>query len=52
MIGSECFCFELAKNISVLMVFLQNRREVDFFEDGNRFGLHCGTELEGKCYQA
>jgi len=42
--GSECFCFGLAKNISILMVFLQNGREVNFFGDGSRFGLHCGTE--------
>jgi len=32
MVGSKCFCFGLAKNISVLMVFLWNRREVDFLE--------------------
>jgi len=43
MMGSKCFCFGLAKNISILMVFLQNRRKVDFFR-GSRFGLHCGTE--------
>jgi len=32
MMGSKCFCFGLAKNISILMVFLQNRRKVDFLE--------------------
>ena len=49
MVGSESFCFGFAKDIGILVVFLWNRREVDFFEDGGRFGLHCGTELEGKC---
>jgi len=31
-VGSECFCFGLAKNISILVIFLWNRREVDFSE--------------------
>jgi len=52
MVGSECFCFELAKNVGILMVFLWDGREVDFFRDGSEFGLHCGAELEGKCFQA
>jgi len=46
MVGSECFCFGLAKNISVLVVSLWNRREVDFFGDSSGFGLYCGMELE------
>ena len=52
MVGSECFCFGLAKNIGVLMVFLWDGREVDFFGDSGGFGLHCGMELEGKGCQA
>jgi len=51
-VGSECFCFGLAKNIGVLVVFLWNRREVNFFGDDGRFGLYCGTELKGKSCQA
>ena len=30
------------------MVFLWDEREIDFFRDDSRFGLHCGMELEGK----
>jgi len=52
MVGSECFCFGLAKNIGILMVFLQNGREIDFFRDSGGFGLYCKMELEGKCCQA
>ena len=52
MVGSECFCFGLAKNIGVLMVFFQNGREIDFFRDGGGFGLYCRMELEGKCCRA
>jgi len=51
-VGSECFCFELAKNIGVLMVFLWDRRKIDFFGNSDGFDLYCGTELEGKCCQA
>jgi len=47
-VRSKCFCFALAKNIGVLVVFLWNRREVDFFGDGGGFGLYCGTELKRK----
>ena len=47
-VGSKCFCFGLAKNISVLVVFFWNGREVNFLGGGGRFGLHCGLELEGK----
>ena len=50
MVGSECFCFGLAKNIWVLMIFLWNGGEVNFFRDGSGFGLHCGTELESKYF--
>jgi len=52
MVGSECFCFGLAKNICVLMIFLWNRGEVDFFKYGSGFGLYCRTELESKYFQA
>jgi len=51
-VGSECFCFGLAKNIGVLVVFFQNGREVDFLGDSGRFGLYCGVKLEGKCFRA
>jgi len=50
MVGSKCFGFGLAKDIGVLMVFLWNRGEVNFFGDGSGFGLYCGTELERKCF--
>ena len=50
MVGSKCFCFGLAKDISVLVVFLWNGGEVDFLGDSSRFGLYCRTELEGKCF--
>jgi len=49
MVGSKCFCFGLAKNISILVVFLWNRGEINFFGDGGGFGLYCGMELKGKC---
>jgi len=49
-VGSECFCFGLAKNICVLVIFLWNGGEVDFFGDGNGFGLYCGTELNSKYF--
>ena len=52
MVGSECFCFGLAKNISILVVSLWNRREVDFFGDSSGFGLYYGMELEKKCCRA
>jgi len=42
------FCFGLAKYISILMVFLWNKREVNFFRDVGGIGLHYGTELERK----
>ena len=48
--GSECFCFELAKDICVLVIFLWNRGDVDFFGDSSRFGLYCGTELDSKYF--
>ena len=51
-VGSECFCFGLAKNIGVLMVLFRNSREVDLFGDNGGFGLYCGTELEEECFQA
>jgi len=47
-VRSKCFCFGLAKNVSVLVVFLQDRKEVNFFRDGGRIGLYCGMELEEK----
>jgi len=52
MVESECFCFGLAKDICVLVIFLQNRGEVDLFGNGSGFGLDCGTELESKYFQA
>jgi len=51
-VGSECFCFGLAKDIYVLVIFLWNGGEVDFFGDGSGFGLYCGTELDSKYFQA
>jgi len=39
MVGGECFCFGLAKDISILVVFFQNSRKVDFLGDGGGFGL-------------
>jgi len=50
MVGSECFCFGLAKDICVLVIFLWNGREVDLFGDGSGFGLHCRTELNSKYF--
>jgi len=50
MVGSECFCFELAKDIYILMIFLWNGEEIDFFGDGSGFGLHCGTDLKSKYF--
>jgi len=52
MVGGECFCFGLAKNIGVLVVLFWNSREVDLFGDGGEFGLYCGTELEKECFRA
>jgi len=52
MVGGECFCFGLTKDISVLMVFLWNGGEVDFLRDGSGFDLYCGMELKGKYFQA
>jgi len=52
MVESKCFCFGLTKDICVLVIFLWNGGEVDFFGDGSGFGLHCGTELESKYFQA
>jgi len=51
-VGGECFCFGLAKDVGVLVVFFRNSEEVDFFRDGGGFGLYCGTELERKCFRA
>ena len=50
MVGGECFCFGLAKNIGILVVFFQNSGEVGFLRDGSGFGLYCGMELKGKCF--
>jgi len=52
MVGGKYFCFGLAKDISVLVVFLRNGREVYFLRGGSGFGLYCGTELKRKCFQA
>jgi len=52
MVGGECFCFGLAKDIGILVVLSRNSREVDFFGDGGGFGLYCETELEGECFRA
>ena len=41
MVGSKCLCFGLAKNISILVVFLWNGKEVDFFRNSTGFGLYC-----------
>jgi len=49
-VGSECFCFGLAKDICVLMIFLWNGGEVNFFRDGSRFGLYYRTELNSKYF--
>jgi len=32
MVEGECFCFGLAKNIGVLVVFFRNSGEIDFLE--------------------
>jgi len=48
--GGEYFYFGLAKHISILIVFLWNRREVNFFGDSSGISLYCGMEIEGKCY--
>jgi len=50
MVEGECFCFGLVKDISILVVFLWNKGEVDFFRDSSGFDLYCGMELEGKCF--
>jgi len=49
MVEGKCFCFRLAKNIGILVVFLWNRGEINFFRDSSRFGLYCGMELKEKC---
>jgi len=51
-VGSECFCFGLAKDIGILVVFFRNGEEIDFLGDGGGFGLYCGAKLEGECFQA
>ena len=51
-VGSECFCFGLAKDICILVIFLWNGGEVDFFGDGSGFGLYCGTELDSEYFRA
>jgi len=51
-VESECFRFGLAKDICVLVIFLWNGGEVDFFGYGSGFGLYCGTELESKYFRA
>jgi len=50
MVGGKCFCFGLAKDIGILMVFLWNGREVDFFRGGSGFGLYCEVELKRKYF--
>jgi len=50
MVGSECFCFGLVKDIYVLVIFLWNGGEVDFFGDSSGFGLYCRTELDSKYF--
>jgi len=52
MVEGECFCFGLAKDIGVLVVFFRNSGEVDFLGDDSGFSLYCGTELEGECFRA
>jgi len=52
MVEGECFCFGLAKNIGILVVFFRNSGEIDFFRDGGGFGLYRGAKLEGKRFQA
>jgi len=52
MVESECFCFGLAKNVGILVVFLWDGKEVNFFRNGDSIGLHCGMELKGKCCRA
>jgi len=52
MVGGEYFCFGLAENIGVLVVFFQNRGEIDFLGDSGGFGLYCEAKLEGKHFQA
>jgi len=39
MVGGKCFCFGLAKDVGVFVVFFQNSREVNFLRDGGGFGL-------------
>jgi len=39
MVGGECFCFGLAKDIGIFVVFFQNSREVDFLGNGSGFSL-------------
>jgi len=51
-VGSKYFCFGLAKDICVLVIFLWNGGEVDFFGNGSGFGLYCGTELESEYFRA
>jgi len=50
MVESESFCFGLAKDIYVLVIFLWNGGEVDFFRYGSGLGLYCGTELDSKYF--
>jgi len=40
-VGGECFCFGLAEDIGVLVVFFWNSGEVDFLGDGSGLGLYC-----------
>jgi len=49
-VGNECFCFGLAKDICILVIFLWNRGEVDFFRYGSGLGLYYGTELDSKYF--
>jgi len=50
MVGSKCFCFGLAKDICVLVIFFWNGGEVNFFGYGSGLGLYCGTELDSKYF--
>jgi len=49
-VGSESFYFGLAKNICVLVIFLWNGGEINFFRYGSGLGLYCGTELDSKYF--
>jgi len=50
MVGSKSFCFGLAKDICVLVIFFWNGGEVNFFGYGSGLGLYYGTELDSKYF--